>query len=646
VIFNYLTSQENYTLNGENMKILLLHSDSIEWEPKKKAIKEAEETEKVPVRVSDALVVFTAVEKADESRPGDSAKSAVAEILKVMKQVRAGSVVIYPYAHLSKDLASPKPAVIVLKEMEKLLGKEKVDVSRSPFGWYKAFSIKVKGHPLAELSRDIGPRRAKEVVSKSLSEESKVKSTWAILTPGGKLSEIALKQGRLTGFNFSGHEKLEKFALYEMAKSRAVKEEPPHVKLMRRLELADYEPGSDSGNLRFYPKGRLMKGLLEQWVNEKVADYGAMEIESPIMYDYEHPALKDYLNRFPARQYVVQSVKKQFFLRFSACFGQFLMKAGSSISYRNLPLRMYELTRYSFRLEQKGELTGLRRLRSFTMPDMHTLCRDLGEARQEFRKQFSLSMGCMKDIGLKKIEYETAIRFTREFWKGNRDFVVSLARLAGRPVLIEMWSFRFAYFDPKFEFNFVDALDKASALSTVQIDHENAERYGIRYTDEDNTRKLPTILHCSPSGAIERVMYALLEKAHMEQQRGKNPILPLWLSPVQARLCPVSDRYQKHAEKVLGELEKENLRADLDDRVESVQKKIRDAEMEWIPYIVVIGGKERKSGKLAVRFRKTGKVRNMTGKQLAGEIRKQTRGFPFRKLPLPSHLTKRPVFVG
>ena len=314
------------------MKILLLHSDSMEWEPKKKAIKEAESVEKVPVQVSDALVVFTAVEKPDESKPDDSARAAVSEILDVMRQVKADSVVIYPYAHLSSDLASPKPAMKVLKEMERLLSESKVESSRAPFGWYKSFSIKVKGHPLAELSRDIGPKEAKEVVSKSLQEEDKVRSTWAILKPDGKLSEIALKQGKITGFDFSGHENLEKFALYEMAKSRAVKQEPPHVKLMKRLELVDYEPGSDPGNLRFYPKGRLMKSLLEQWVTDKVVDYGAMEIESPIMYDYEHPALKDYLNRFPARQYVVQSAKKQFFLRFSACFGQFLMKAGSSIS--------------------------------------------------------------------------------------------------------------------------------------------------------------------------------------------------------------------------------------------------------------------------------------------------------------------------
>jgi threonyl-tRNA synthetase len=628
------------------MRMLLLHSDLMEWTPVKKAIKDAEDAERIPVQVNDALVAFVAVEKRDESRPEECARLAVAEITGVLKQVDAGTVVVYPYAHLSSDLAAPGPAMKAMREMEALLRKEGIDVARAPFGWYKSFQIRVKGHPLAELSRSVGTEEAGDAVSKSLKEEDRVKSTWHVLTPDGKLSEIGLKEGRVTGFSFAGHEGLEKFCLYEMAKSRAVREEPPHVKLMRRLELVDYEPGSDPGNLRYYPKGRLMKSLLEQWVTEKAVGYGAMEIESPIMYDYEHPALKDYLDRFPARQYVVQSAKRQLFLRFSACFGQFLMKAGMGISYRNLPLRMYELTRYSFRLEQKGELTGLRRLRAFTMPDMHTLCRNLEEARREFRGQFSLGMECLGEVGLQKKDYETAIRFTEGFWKANRDFVVSLAKLFGKPVLIEMWNFRFAYFDPKFEFNFVDALDKASALTTVQIDHENAERYGIRYTDEDNARKLPVILHCSPSGAIERVMYALLEKAHMEQSRGKNPVLPLWLCPTQVRVCPVSDKYQPLAEKVLAELDSLSVRADLDDRTESVQKKVRDAEMEWIPYVVVIGEKEKASGRIAVRQRETGKVTQATAEGLAKDIRKSTEGFPFRRLPLPSHLSKRPVFVG
>jgi threonyl-tRNA synthetase len=123
------------------------------------------------------------------------------------------------------------------------------------------------------------------------------------------------------------------------------------VELMRRLEIADYEPGSDSGNMRFYPKGRLIKSLLETYVLDRTAAMGAMEVETPIMYDMNHPTLKKYLDRFPARQYSIEADKKSLFLRFAACFGQFLMNHDMTISYRDLPLKMIEMTRYSFRKE-------------------------------------------------------------------------------------------------------------------------------------------------------------------------------------------------------------------------------------------------------------------------------------------------------
>ena len=122
-----------------------------------------------------------------------------------------------------------------------------------------------------------------------------------------------------------------------------------------------------------------------------IADYGGMRVETPIMYDYQHPKLSRYLQRFPARQYVLLSEDKEYFLRFAACFGQYLIQHDMQLSYRHLPCRLYELTHYSFRREQTGELAGLKRLRTFTMPDMHTLARDMDQAKQEFAAQISIS---------------------------------------------------------------------------------------------------------------------------------------------------------------------------------------------------------------------------------------------------------------
>jgi threonyl-tRNA synthetase len=239
-----------------------------------------------------------------------------------------------------------------------------------------------------------------------------------------------------------------------------------------------------------------------------------------------------------------------------------------------------------------------------------------------------------------------AIRFTKDFYEQNKDFVTSLAEIFGRPVLVEMWDEKFFYFILKWDFNFVDNQDKAAALSTDQIDVENAKRYGITYVDEKGEKRYPLILHCSPSGAIERDVYALLEKAYKEQQKGMPPMLPLWLSPTQVRIIPMSDKYLAEVEKIAKAIESENIRVDIDDRTLTLQKRIREAEMEWIPYIIVVGQKELESDALPVRQRKSGKIQKMKLEELISEIRKIVKGKPFKPLPLSKHLSQRPQFYG
>ncbi|MDD2777310.1 MAG: threonine--tRNA ligase [Methanocellales archaeon] len=616
------------------MQLLLIHSDYIEYGVQNDTpVAEEIEDEHKKGRMEEVLVAFIAVESVDETDPIDVSNQAAEEIKKVANQVKAERVLVYPYAHLSSDLSSPKVAVEVLQKIEENL-KSYLEVARAPFGWYKSFKISCKGHPLSELSRTIRPVTEKE--TKALKAE-KAKSYWYVLTPDGELITP-------DKFDFSKHKKLEKFVNYEISKVRAVDKIPPHVELMRRFELADYEPASDPGNMRFYPKGRLMKKLLEAYVTTKVLDYGAMEVETPIMYDVEHPTLKNYLERFPARQYSLDSDKRQLFLRFSACFGQFLMNSDMTISYKNLPLKMFELTKYSFRKEQRGELVGLRRLRAFTMPDLHTICMNMDQAMDEFKKQYRMSMDVLGGIGLSTSDYEVGIRFTKACYDDNKEFILSLVRIINKPVLIEMWDQRFFYFVLKFEFNFVDALDKAGALSTVQIDVENAERYDISYTSPDNLESRPVILHCSPSGAIERCIYALLEKAHMDAQCGKLPMLPIWLSPTQVRIVPIADRHLKRAEDVAKLIEKENIRVDLDDRDETLGKKIRDAGKEWIPYVVVIGDEEVARGTLSVTARADFK-KELSPSELIALIEEKIGGLSKGSLPLPMRLSARPRFV-
>lgn len=623
------------------MQLLLIHSDYIEFEAKRptKFAEEIEDSAKKG-RLEEALCAFIAVEKFDEGDQDAVVAEGAKQVADVAEQVHAKKIMLYPYAHLSSNLAAPDAAVKILKGMQETLSQT-YEVCRAPFGWYKAFTLSCKGHPLSELSRSIKTGEAGgEVVSEALKSEAKAVSYWKIMDTDGQMIDA-------DKFDFKGHDGLAKFTHYEIAKARAVDKVPPHVELMRRLELVDYEPGSDPGNMRYYPKGRLVKSLLEAYVLDRASDMGAMEVETPIMYDMEHPTLKKYLDRFPARQYQIEADKKRLFLRFAACFGQFLMGHDMTISYKSMPMKMFEITRYSFRREQRGELVGIRRLRAFTMPDMHTMARDMGQATQEFRKQYEMSISVLKDVGLDLNDYEVAIRFTKDFYAENREFIEGLVDIVKKPVLIEMWDERFFYFVLKFEFNFVDTLDKASALSTVQIDVENAERYDIAYVDEAGEKKRPILLHCSPSGAIERVMYALLEKAARDMEQGRLPMLRTWLAPTQVRIIPVAERHQARAFEVAKEL---GLRTDIDDREETVGKKIRDAGREWIPYVVVIGDEELNSGQLTVTIRQESTPKSPAKAKMAVEdlrrrIQSETEGKPWRRLPLPVKLSERPKFI-
>ena len=535
-----------------------------------------------------------------------------------------------------------------------------LDVHRAPFGWTKAFEIKVKGHPLAESYRvitqhstiaPVAANRGDRVshsafsrepkVSSALGEEEKLVSNWYILEPDGRLSSIE-------DYKFKTRDKnLRSLADYEMVKSRSTEEHPAHVKLMKRMAIADYEPASDAGNLRYYPKGKLMKSLIEQYVTQRVIEYGGIEVETPIMYDSRHPSLESYFNRFPARQYNIRSDNnKELFLRFAACFGQFLMAKDFQLSYKHLPLRLYELTRYSFRREKSGELSGLRRLRAFSMPDCHAFCGDMEQAKEELLRRFELSTTVINALGIStRNDLEMAIRLTEDFYNENQTFINKIIGMFGRPVLVEIWKDRSFYFILKWEFNYIDGTGKASALSTDQIDVENGRRYGIEFVDDNGKKKNPIILHNSPSGAVERVMFALLENCARVLREGGKPSLPLWLAHTQVRIIPVSTQQLDMSRKIYTFLSARNVRTDIDDRNESVANKIRQSETEWINYTIVIGEIETQTGRLVIRDRNQGKQREMTLDQLIDEIRSFINGRPYLPLNLPAYLSNRPQIM-
>lgn len=604
------------------MRILLIHSDYLNYNVKNKTpVAEEIEDAKKQGAFDESLVVFTAVEKDDENNPQGIVKNLVKEVIKTNDQVKAENIVLYPYAHLSSSLSSPKVAVQVLKDAEEALNAEGLNVKRVPFGWYKAFEISCKGHPLSELSRTIAAEEEEE------EEVEKKPSSWSILD-GDKIIDI-------DDFKFE-NDQLEKLVSYELGTGASDAGEPPHVKLMREKELCDYESASDVGNLKWFPKGRLVRDLLADYVYNLVVDQGAMPIETPIFYDLDNEAINVHAAKFGERQYRTDT-KKNLMLRFACCFGAFRVMADPFITWKNLPAKLYELSTYSFRFEKKGEVVGLKRLRAFTMPDFHSFCADMNSTLEEFSKQTDMCIQTGVDLD---VNYEIIFRGTKDFYDENKEWMYSIGKKIGKPVLLEILPERKHYWSCKIDFAAIDYLGRPIENPTVQIDVESGKRFDITYLGEDGKEHYPTILHCSPTGSIERVICSLLEKTAIELDE-KAPMLPTWLSPIEVRIITVGEDHKDFANELYDKINAENIRVDVDDRDESVGKKIRNAATEWIPYIFVVGDNEKESGVFSVTVRETGEKVDMTVDELIKEVLDKTKGMPYRGLPLPKDISTR-----
>ncbi len=614
------------------MKMLLIHADYLEFEAKEKT-KIAEETDILNGRMEECLVAFIAVEKKDdEENPQSVVNKAVEEIEKLANNLKVNNIVVYPYAHLSKNLSSPKIALEVLKDIEKKLRENNYNVLRAPFGWYKAFKLSCKGHPLSELSREIYPDDEK------VEDKEKIPSKFYLVKENGELIEI-----NKDNINIIEDEELKSLAKYELGIKDKQEKEPVHIKIIKEKDFCDYEPSSDPGHFRWYPKGKLIRDLLAEYVYNLVVSYGAMPVETPVMYDLSVKPIKEHADKFGERQYRFRQGNKELMLRFAACFGQFMIKKDMYLLPKYLPLRLYELSTYSFRYEQRGELIGLKRLRAFTMPDMHTLCLNLEQALEEFENQFWMCLKTGEDLN---VSYNVIFRFVEDFFNEYRDWIMNLIskyiNKYKKYVILEILPKRKHYWVGKVDIAVIDSLGRPIENPTVQIDVESAKRFNIKVKDS-----YPILLHCSPTGSLERALCGILESEG--KRKDKLPTLPLWLSPIQVRVIPVSDKYINYAIKIAEKLRENNIRVDVDDSEARVGKKIRTAGKEWIPYIVVVGEDEVKNNILTVTIREKSTLKNqykqhMTTEELIKEIKEKTKDYPFKPLPYPMFVSKQPKF--
>lgn len=624
------------------MRILQIHSNGFSYELKKKAIKDAEIVESKSYNTDDScLINFIASETSDEKDIETIVNLSVEEISKSANEVKEKNLIIYPWVHLSQHPSQSRFALRLLKKIAEKLRFKNFEVINVPFGWYKAFRLQCKGHPLAERSKVIylqdETKIEKEIIKKedltALKAEEKIISKFYIIEPNGTLTNV-------NKFDYTNYEELRLYVNYEIAKDRTSHEPPPHVNLMKILELVDYEPGSDSGNFRWNPRGLTLKRVVEKRITAEMLDYGAHIVQTPLIYDYHHPSLKSYLERFPSRQYIVRSGKHDYFARFSACFGQFLLISNAQISYKQLPLKLFEIAS-SYRREQSGELAGLRRPRAFTMPDLHEFVSDIDMAIKSYINQIEFVERLHKEL---EVDYEVSFRVLKSFLEENNDFINSIIKIINKPVMLEVFEERYAYFILKGEWNVVDGQKKAGCLGTIQIDVENGERFNIEYIDSNGKRNYPIILHTSPSGSIERILYAVLEQASKDIKYGKKPQLPLWMTPVQVRLIPVHEKYIDYCKEISVKFDKFNIRNEIDDRFETLNKKIRSAEKMWIPYICVLGKNEKSTNKLSIRIRENNTQVHMDITELIKEINKKTSFSTRQRLMFPKFISQQAIF--
>ena len=540
------------------MKILTLHCDYIKFKPLTKAIQKADElSDKNQVEVKEPLVVLIAVETGDAEAQVNQLTEAVE---KTANEVKAKNIVLYPYAHLSSKLAKPEHAQSILQEAEKRLSK-KFKVTKAPFGYYKEFELKVKGHPLSELSKEF---------------------TALVESRGHDVEDYKPEQ-----------------LLKEISRSKldtSKLKDNDHRILGQKLDLFSFNETAP-GMVFWHNNGLIIYNELIKFAREQNAKAGYQEISTPQILDKRLWQISGHWEKYKDNIFLSKYEDKIVAVKPMNCPGGMLVYKTSTKSYKNLPLRVGEFGTVH-RQELSGVLAGLFRVIKFTQDDAHIFCTE-EQLESEIIKIMNLVDVYFKTFNL---PYHVELSTRPEKRIGDDKIWDKAEKVLEQVLKKQKVKYKVnkgdgAFYGPKIDFHVKDSLDRTWQLSTIQVDFAMPERFDLEYIDKNNSRKRPIMLHRAIFGSIERFIGILLE--HL------NGALPVWLSPTQVRIINFTDKNTKASEKILDELKKQipNLRADIDLESTTVSDKVRNAELQKIPYIIVIGDKEEKSKTLAVRMR-------------------------------------------
>lgn len=438
---------------------------------------------------------------------------------------------------------------------------------------------------------------------------------------------------------------LRQFVTNELQSGNGDKGIPKHIEYMKRQQLLDYCDVSEKGHYKWYPKGLLIQRLMLDYASKLAFEWGAFEMKNPLIIRSDHNLIGQLMGEFHERDYKVDGGRGICYMRYASDPLAFPFMQKVSFSHKQSPLKVYEEAS-CFRNEQQGEVSGLKRVRNFTMTDMHAACTSIEEAHREFEHLCLLFADLMNHI-IAKGRWVLGWEGTIQFFEQNKEWLVNIGKKIGVPALFKLMPEMSHYYAIKNEYQAITADGATVQISTVQWDVKDGERFDIGYIDEHGHKHpCPVIIHASSFGSIERALCAILENIAIDARQGIAPMFPLWLSPIQVRVIPVSEKHIPPALEVMQQIYNQNIRVDIDDRDETLGRKIRNGEKEWIPYLVVIGDKEVQSGILAVRSRSPKVQLKLPIEELAGMIHAQTQEMPFREMMFPKELSKQPMFVG
>jgi threonyl-tRNA synthetase len=424
---------------------------------------------------------------------------------------------------------------------------------------------------------------------------------------------------------------------------REDKTQPEYLKLCRKFGI-EWESMSDVGHHRFNPQAALMFDLITDYAEDtaRSLDLPLFIVKGTNMFDLSQKPVSKHAELYGDRLYTIidKEHNKAYVLRYAACHQQFSLIKDWQISYTQIPFGAYEMAD-SYRYEQSGENMLCFRSRRMNLPDCHVFCSDLKQAEKWF---FKLHCKIYQVVSEMDRDYEILANFSSiEAYEGHKDLLMLMLKNRNKPALLHFYPEGVDYYwTLNVEYIIIDAMEREREIATIQIDTGNADRFGISYVDDLGKSRYPIILHTALTGSVERFLYLILDSAIGMKHSGRLGHVPLWLNPEQIRLLPVSDLYLNKSRQIAHQLEKEHIRAGIDDRPETVGKKVRDSRKDWVGYDCVIGEKEVAGAPLRIFNRELNETREMELYRLISEIKSKLSGKPFRRLYFPREVSKRP----